>query len=59
MLKVSKGLNILLIVIALSAIYYFTQDYVSGIWNILLVILLILAGGASILSILKREEHID
>ena len=58
MFKVSKGLNILLVVIALAAIYYFTQDYISSTWDIPFLILLIIFGAISILSILKKEEHI-
>lgn len=59
MFKVSKGLNVLLIVIALGAIYYFTQDYISDAWNIPFALLLIIFGAVSILSIIKKEEHAD
>ena len=56
MFKISKGLNIILIVIALGMIYYFAQDFLSPSWNIPLVILLLVLGAASIISIIKKEE---
>lgn len=56
MFKISKGLNIILIVIALGAIYYFSQDFLSPAWNIPLIILLLVLGAASIISIIKKEE---
>ncbi|CAD2081460.1 hypothetical protein GCM10007275_21240 [Jeotgalicoccus coquinae] len=59
MFKVSKGLNIILIIIALGAIYYFSRDFLSASWNIPLVILLLVLGAASIISIIKREEPED
>lgn len=56
MFKISKGLNIILIVIALGAIYYFAQSFLSESWNIPLIILLLVLGAASIISIIKKEE---
>ena len=59
MFKISKGLNIILIVIALGMIYYFSQDFLSPSWNIPLVILLLVLGAASIISIIKKEVPDD
>lgn len=59
MFKVSKVLNILLMVIAIVMIYYFSQDFLSPEWNIPLIIFLIILGAASILSILRKEEPRD
>ena len=59
MFKISKGLNIILIVIALGMIYYFAQDFLSPSWNIPLVILLLVLGAVSIISIIKKEEPDD
>lgn len=55
MFKISKGLNIILIVIALGMIYYFAQDFLSPSWNIPLVILLLVLGAASGSSFLIME----
>lgn len=59
MFKISKGLNIILIVIALGAIYYFAQSFLGASWNIPLIILLLVLGAASIISIIKKEEPED
>ncbi|CEA03764.1 hypothetical protein BN1048_02201 [Jeotgalicoccus saudimassiliensis] len=59
MFKVSKGLNIILIIVALGAIYYFSQDFLSASWNIPLIILLLVLGAASVISIIKKEEPED
>lgn len=59
MFKISKGLNILLMVIALGMIYYFAQDFLSPAWNIPLIIFLIILGVLSILSIIRKEEPED
>ena len=59
MFKVSTGLNIILIIVALGAIYYFSQDFLSASWNIPLIILLLVLGAASVISIIKKEEPED
>lgn len=59
MFKVSKVLNILLLVIAIGTIYYFAQDFLSPEWNIPLIIFLIILGAGSIFSILRKEEPKD
>lgn len=56
MFKVSKGLNIILIVIALGMIYYFCQDFLPSSLNLPLIITLIVLGVVSIMSIIKKEE---
>lgn len=56
MFKVSKGLNIILIVIALGMIYYFCQDFLPSSLNLPLIITLIVLGVVSIISIIKKEE---
>lgn len=59
MFKVSKVLNILLMVIALGMIYYFAQDFLDPAWNVPLIIFLIILGILSILSIIRKEEPED
>lgn len=59
MFKVSKGLNIILILIALGMIYYFCQDFLPSSLNIPLILTLILLGVVSIMSIIRKEEPED
>lgn len=59
MIQISKGLNILLILIALAMIYYFSQDFLPPALNIPLIITLIVLGIFSIISIVKKEHPED
>ncbi|CAD2075411.1 hypothetical protein [Jeotgalicoccus meleagridis] len=59
MIQISKGLNILLILIALVMIYFFSQDFLPASLNMPLIITLIILGVFSIISIIKKEHPED
>ena len=54
-IELQKSFNVLLIIIALGAIYYFLAPHVAGLLKVFIVLLFILIGLYSLSTIFKRE----
>jgi len=54
-LELQKSFNVLLIVIALGAIYYFIAPHVAGLLKITIIVLFIVIALYSLTTIFKRE----
>lgn len=54
-IELQKSFNVLLIVIALGAIYYFIAPYIAGLLKITIIVLFIAIALYSLSTIFKRE----
>ncbi|CAD2073938.1 hypothetical protein [Phocicoccus pinnipedialis] len=54
-IELQKSFNVLLIIIALGAIYYFLAPHFAGLLKVVIILLFILIGLYSLSTIFKRE----